>query len=52
MSDSDSRLSTTIPEDLDERLEEILDYGDSKAAWVREAIRQRLRRECDTDDCS
>lgn len=44
---SSSRNTPTVPMD-DELLEEIdsqLDYGDSRAAWIREACEQRLERE-------
>lgn len=34
-----------MPDDLLDEITERLDYGDSRAAWIREACRQRLERE-------
>ena len=31
-----------LPEEMDDEVEDQLEYGDSKSAWIREAIRQRL----------
>ena len=41
------RKDLTVPmeEDLNDKIEDQLGYNDSKAAWIREAIRQRLERE-------
>ena len=50
MSESTQTVSTYLPKDLEDALEEQLDYGDSKSDWVREAIERRLERECDTND--
>lgn len=42
-----ARVDITVPmsEDLDEAIKGQLEYGDSRAEWIREAIRQRLERE-------
>ena len=45
MSEDRVEVRVRVPAALDEHIEGRLEYGDSKAAWVREAIRQRLRRE-------
>jgi len=41
------RKDLTVPMEskLNERIEQQLGYNDSKAAWIRDAIRQRLERE-------
>ena len=31
-----------LPEDVDEAIEEQLDYGDSKSGWIRETCEMRL----------
>jgi len=51
MSESDNRkpVTTYLDDDLHDEIESQLEYGDSKADWMRVAIRQRLD-ECDTDD--
>ena len=46
----DTRVTFDITETLEDRIEEQLGYGDSKAAFVREAIRQKLERERGFDD--
>jgi len=49
----ENRKDLTVPMEskLNERIEEQLGYNDSKAAWIREAIKQRLEREgIDTSD--
>lgn len=42
-----SRVDITVPmrEELDESIKDQLDYGDSRAEWIRQAIRERLERE-------
>lgn len=41
-------LGVRISPELMDRMEEQLEYGDTKSGWVREAIRQRLEKiECD-----
>lgn len=42
-----SRTMPTVPmsDELLEEIDERLDYGDSRAEWIREACRQRLERE-------
>lgn len=37
--------TVTMPDELIEEIDSQLDYGDSRAAWIREACRQRLERE-------
>lgn len=41
------RPAPTVPmsEDLLEMVDAQLDYGDARAAWIREAVRDRLVRE-------
>lgn len=40
-----SYTTVTMSDELLERIEERLDYGDSRSAWIREAVEQRLERE-------
>lgn len=35
----------TMPDEMVSDIDEQLEYGDSRAAWIREAVRQRLERE-------
>lgn len=44
---SDGRSDVTVPMDpeLEDQIEAQLGYGDSKAAWIRQAIYERLERE-------
>lgn len=46
---SSARNTPTVPMDdeLLARIDGQLDYGDSRAAWIREACEQRLERERD-----
>jgi len=37
-----------MPDDLLERIDSQLDYGDSRAEWIRQACRERL--ECGESD--
>lgn len=39
------RITISLDEELAERLNDRLEYGDSRSEWVREAIIQRLERE-------
>lgn len=43
----ENRKDVTVP--MDEKMVELVDsqleYGDSRAGWIREAVRQRLERE-------
>jgi len=39
------QVTFRIPEDVDDDIEDELEYGDSKAEWVREACEQKLDRE-------
>lgn len=41
-------VTVNMGSDLDESVKDQLEYGDSKSAWIREAIRMRLREEADT----
>lgn len=51
MSSSDIvRPTVSLPKDLDEEIEERLDYGDSKSAWIRETIEMRLAGELTNGD--
>ena len=45
----DTRLTLDVSGELEKRIEDQLGYGDSKAAFVREAIRQKLEREGEPD---
>jgi metal-responsive CopG/Arc/MetJ family transcriptional regulator len=38
-------VTVSLPAEWVEDLDESLDYGDSRSAWIREAVRQRLERE-------
>ena len=42
MSESKQDVHVFLSPSLNDTIEEQLDYGDSKSAWIREAIRQRL----------
>jgi len=41
------KKDVTVPmdEQLVDAIEEQLDYGDSRAEWIREAVRERLARD-------
>jgi len=44
-------ITVPMPEALNNAVEQELEYGDSKAGWIREAIRMRLESEgVDVDD--
>lgn len=45
----DDRKDVTVPMpgDMADQIDEQLDYGDSRAGWIREAVRQRLEREAE-----
>jgi Arc/MetJ-type ribon-helix-helix transcriptional regulator len=38
-------VTVPMPKELKDEIEDRLGYNDSKAEWIREAIRQRLERE-------
>jgi len=38
-------LTVPVPGQMANAIESQLEYGDSRSAWIREAIRQRLDRE-------
>ena len=40
-------VTVPMPGEMVEQIDAQLGYGDSRAAWVREAVRQRLEREAD-----
>jgi Arc/MetJ-type ribon-helix-helix transcriptional regulator len=37
--------TVTMPDELVNKIDDQLEYGDSRAAWIRAAARERLRRE-------
>jgi len=37
--------TVTMSAELVDKIDEQLEYGDSRAAWIRAAVRERLRRE-------
>jgi metal-responsive CopG/Arc/MetJ family transcriptional regulator len=39
------RVTISLSEDLVEEINGKLEYGDSRSAWIREAIEERLERE-------
>lgn len=43
----DDRKDVTVPmpAELVEEIDQQLEYGDSRAGWIREAIKQRLKRD-------
>jgi len=43
--DDVKRLTVDISRELDSELEAHLDYGDTKMAFIREAIRERIERD-------
>ncbi|MWV40125.1 hypothetical protein [Natrialba sp. INN-245] len=45
----ESRKDITVPieESMLEEVHDVLEYGDSRAEWIRGAIKQRLIREMD-----
>lgn len=43
-------ITVPLPGDLNDAIEAELEYGDAKAEWVREAIRQRLAAEDRIDE--
>lgn len=38
-------VTVPMPESVTTAIEQQLDYGDSRAGWIREAVRQRLEQE-------
>lgn len=50
---AESRTPTVSMDDsLIEQIDSQLEYGDSRAAWIREACRERLRREVGETDAT
>lgn len=45
-----AHIGLRIDDDLLDRVDEQLDYGDSRSEWIREAIRQRLNQVEDETD--
>lgn len=45
MAKKDNEVSVPMEQEMNDAIEEQLGYGDSKAGWIRDAIRQRLERE-------
>jgi len=45
MSEAMEDITVFVDADVLDRIEDQLDYGDSRSEWVREAIRQRLATE-------
>lgn len=39
--------SVSIPDDLLDKVDDELDYGDSRSEWIQEAIREKLERDTD-----
>lgn len=48
--ETEQRLSFGVDEELLTAINSRLGYGDSRSEWVREACRQRLRRERGEND--
>jgi tetrahydromethanopterin S-methyltransferase subunit G len=48
-SESHTKVTTYLDDETHAAIKARLDYGDSKAEWVREACHQRLADECDTE---
>lgn len=44
------RPSISLPASMNDEIEDQLEYGDSKADYIRDAIAQKLERESDSDD--
>jgi predicted DNA-binding protein len=40
-------VTVPLPGEMNDRIEENLNYGDSKAEWIREAIEMRLESEAE-----
>lgn len=38
-------VTVPMPEEMVEAIENQLEYGDSRAGWIREAVQQRLERD-------
>jgi len=41
-------VTVPLPGELNDAIEGELEYGDAKAEWIREAIRQRLQRDAES----
>jgi metal-responsive CopG/Arc/MetJ family transcriptional regulator len=42
-------ISVSLPDELVEELNDHLEYGDNRSAWVADAIREKLDRELEED---
>lgn len=49
-SDEIKRPSVSLPAPMNEEIESQLDYGDSKSEFIREAVREKLDRDANTDE--
>lgn len=38
-------VTVPMPEEMVDEIDDELEYGDSRAGWIRDAIKQRLERE-------
>jgi len=45
-----TRAKVSLPQDVDDAIEDRLEYGDSKSGWIREACEMRLGGEFAGDD--
>lgn len=45
-----ARTTLSLPDELDERIEMELSYGDSKSEWLRHAIKMRMQVDPILDD--
>ena len=43
-------VTVPMPSAMVDEVEDNLGYGDSRAEWIREAVRQRLERERNNDE--
>lgn len=46
------RPTISLPASMDEEIEDRLDYGDSKSAFIREAVREKLERDRDESNAT
>ena len=48
--DDNESVTFSMSSELVEDIESQLDYGDTRSEWIRQAVRERLRREVWDDD--
>ena len=48
--DDNESITFSMDSELVEDVESQLDYGDTRSEWIRQAVRERLRREVWDDD--